>query len=70
MSFARPIASLTMAPIATQTVTQPSDVFANTFGNYKEQAAGAKSFNKKLEEEGDGTHPAVYSIFHPSYSLH
>ena len=57
-----------MAPIATQTATQPSNVLPNSFGNYKEQAAGAKSFNKKLEEEGDATHPAA-SVYHLSPTI-
>lgn len=50
-----------MAPIATSTHPSPPDAPAvavpKNFGNYKEQAAGAKAFNKKLEEEGDVDRP-------------
>ena len=48
-----------MAPSAVS-VESPSPTSkpetARTFGNYKEQAAGAKAYNKKLEEEGDAHH--------------
>lgn len=56
-----------MAPSAVSIEPSPSISPAilngKDFGNYKEQAAGAKTFNKKLEEEGDADHaPAkVYS---------
>lgn len=48
-----------MAPIATQTPLSQVEavVVPEHFGNYKEQAAGAKTFNKKLEEEGDVDRP-------------
>lgn len=36
-----------------------------TFGNYKEQASGAQSYNKKLEEEGDANRPKA-NVFRPS----
>lgn len=48
-----------MAPIATQTPLSQEEavVIPKHFGSYKEQAAGAKTFNKKLEEEGDIDRP-------------
>ena len=50
-----------MAPSAIP-VTSPSEIapalaVGRTIGNYKEQAAGAKSYNKRLEEEGDAERP-------------
>lgn len=48
-----------MAPSAvtvTETAPASKPAISRTFGNYKEQAAGAKAYNKKLEEEGDGHH--------------
>ena len=56
-----------MAPTATSTVTEPRAFEAiadkTTFGSYKEQTAGARSYNKQLEEEGDEKNPRakVYS---------
>ncbi|KAL8799517.1 MAG: hypothetical protein Q9182_005826 [Xanthomendoza sp. 2 TL-2023] len=44
-----------MAPSAIA-VTPPTAEVGRTFGNYKEQAAGARAYNKKLEEEGDAHH--------------
>ncbi|KAL8919735.1 MAG: hypothetical protein Q9208_006601 [Pyrenodesmia sp. 3 TL-2023] len=39
-----------------------------TFGNYKEQAAGAQAYNKKLEEEGDALHArANYLNYLPAW---
>ena len=35
----------------------PTFSIVKTFGNYKEQASGAKAYNRKLEEEGDAEHP-------------
>ncbi|KAL8722093.1 MAG: hypothetical protein Q9225_001337 [Loekoesia sp. 1 TL-2023] len=55
-----------MAPIATPTPPSPpatpSIVNGKDFGNYKEQAAGAKSFNKRLEEEGNEKHAKATHI--------
>ncbi|KAI4193498.1 MAG: hypothetical protein LQ350_008286 [Teloschistes chrysophthalmus] len=53
-----------MAPIATQTPLSREEavVVLKHFGNYKEQAAGAKTFNRKLEEEGDIDHPRANYI--------
>ena len=53
-----------MAPSAIP-VTSPSEIgeivsalaVGRTIGNYKEQAAGAKAYNKRLEEEGDADRP-------------
>ncbi|KAI4194323.1 MAG: hypothetical protein LQ350_007838 [Teloschistes chrysophthalmus] len=40
-----------------------------TFGNYKEQAAGAQAYNKKLEEEGDAHHArANYLKYLPGWN--
>ncbi|KAL8781840.1 MAG: hypothetical protein Q9213_005842 [Squamulea squamosa] len=39
-----------------------------TFGNYKEQAAGAQAYNRKLEEEGDAHHAkANYLNYLPAW---
>lgn len=50
-----------MSQVATSTITSPpappDGGVWKTLGNYKEQAAGAKAYNKKLEEEGDADHP-------------
>ncbi|KAL8711941.1 MAG: hypothetical protein Q9220_003637 [cf. Caloplaca sp. 1 TL-2023] len=49
-----------MAPIAIPVQpsppASPAIAIGKDFGNYKEQAAGAKAFNRKLEEEGDEKH--------------
>lgn len=48
-----------MAPSAitvTLSTTASKPAVGRTFGNYKEQAAGAQAYNKKLEEEGDAHH--------------
>ena len=51
-----------MAPVAVP-VEQPSTAapasngVQKTFGNYKDQAPGAQTYNRKLEEEGDETRP-------------
>ena len=53
-----------MAPIATPSAASPqAPPVQKTFGNYKEQASGAKAYNKKLEEEGDADHPKA-NVFH------
>ena len=41
----------------------PEITVVKTFGNYKEQAAGAKAYNKTLEEEGDANHPKANVVF-------
>ena len=50
-----------MASAATLTVTTPPDTatiaIPKSFGNYKEQAGGAQSYNKELEEHGDVDRP-------------
>ena len=50
-----------MASAATYTVTAPlgtaTIAIPKNFGNYKEQASGAQSYNKELEEHGDANHP-------------
>ena len=50
-----------MAPVATPNIpsppSSPAVAVGKNFGNYKEQAAGAKVYNKKVEEEGDDDHP-------------
>ena len=46
-----------MAPSAVPVATSERVTVGRTFGNYKEQAAGAQSYNRKLEEEGDADHP-------------
>lgn len=55
-----------MTSTATSTVTTPLDkatiAVPKFFGNYKEQAAGAQSYNKELEEHGDGDHPKANVI--------
>ncbi|KAL9605332.1 MAG: hypothetical protein Q9179_001460 [Wetmoreana sp. 5 TL-2023] len=61
-----------MAPTATQTQLLPPDlpaaVIPKQFGNYKEQAAGAKSYNTKLEEEGNADRPrANYVNYLPAW---
>ncbi|KAL8655957.1 MAG: hypothetical protein Q9210_000554 [Variospora velana] len=60
-----------MAPSATELTLSPAVAKAEvgrTFGNYKEQAAGAKGYNKKLEEEGDSHHGrANYLSYLPSW---
>lgn len=50
-----------MAPIATtpdlsQSKAAPGTV-RKSFGDYKEQAAGAQTYDRKLEEEGDIDRP-------------
>lgn len=40
----------------------PTIAVVKTFGNYKEQASGAKAYNQKLEEEGDAEHPKAKVI--------
>ncbi|KAI4276298.1 MAG: hypothetical protein L6R35_006222 [Caloplaca aegaea] len=48
-----------MAPSATELTLSPAVTKAEvgrTFGNYKEQAAGAKGYNKRLEEKGNSHH--------------
>ena len=44
-------------PATTPSDISPALVVGRTIGNYKEQAAGAKTYNKKLEEEGDAERP-------------
>lgn len=61
-----------MAPSAVSIEPSPSISPAilngKDFGNYKEQAAGAKTFNKKLEEEGDADHaPAKHLNYLPAW---
>ena len=55
-----------MASTATSTVTTPPDTatiaIPKNFGNYKEQAAGAQSYNKELEEYGGVDHPKANVI--------
>ena len=55
-----------MTSAATLTVTTPPGTatvaIPKTFGNYKEQAAGAQSYNKELEEHGDADHPKAKVI--------
>ena len=50
-----------MAPSAVLATTaseiSPALAVGKTFANYKEQAAGAKTYNKRLEEEGDAERP-------------
>ena len=59
-----------MTSTATSTVTKPLDKATITvpkfFGNYKEQAAGAQSYNKALEEHGDVDHPKA-KVYLPCY---
>ena len=56
-----------MASSATSTIllspVVPEIAVVKTFGNYKEQASGAKSYNKTLEEEGDSNHPKANVIY-------
>ena len=52
--------SIVTTPPGTATIAIPK-----TFGNYKEQAAGAQSYNKELEEHGDVKHPKANVIFAP-----
>ena len=55
-----------MTSAATLTVTTPPGAtiaIPKSFGNYKEQAAGAQSYNKELEEHGDGHHSKAKVIF-------
>ena len=56
-----------MASAATYTVTAPPGTatiaIPKSFGNYKEQASGAQSYNKELEEYGDADHPKAKVIF-------
>ena len=56
-----------MASAATYTVTAPPGTatiaIPKNFGNYKEQASGAQSYNKELEEHGDADHPKAKVIF-------
>ena len=56
-----------MASSATSTIllspVVPEIAVVKTFGNYKEQAAGAKAYNKTLEEEGDANHPKANVIY-------
>ena len=56
-----------MASAATYTVTAPPGTatiaIPKNFGNYKEQASGAQSYNKDLEEHGDADHPKAKVIF-------
>ena len=60
-----------MAPIATPVEkSQPAVTVSKTFGNYKDQAPGAKNYNKKLEEEGDADHPAAKVPFALLYDSH
>ncbi|KAI4275269.1 MAG: hypothetical protein L6R38_005907 [Xanthoria sp. 2 TBL-2021] len=61
-----------MAPSAitvTQLATASKPAVGRTFGNYKEQAAGAQAYNKKLEEEGDAHHAkANYLNYLPAWN--
>lgn len=56
-----------MTSAATLTVTTPPGpatiAIPKSFGNYKEQAAGAQSYNKELEEHGDVHHSKAKVIF-------
>ena len=64
-----------MAQVGTVTIestpagSQPVAAW-KTFGNYKEQAAGAKTYNKKLEEEGDAHHPKADVFYGLLYDGH
>lgn len=55
-----------MTSTVTSTVTTPPDTatiaIPKSFGNYKEQAAGAQNYNKDLEEHGDVDHPKANVI--------
>ena len=44
-------------PVTTPSEIAPALAMGRTIGNYKEQAAGAKTYNQKLEEEGDAERP-------------
>ncbi|MCJ1457121.1 hypothetical protein MMC28_007487 [Mycoblastus sanguinarius] len=62
-----------MAPIATRNPDSPTQApvvpVKKGTGDYKEQAAGAQAYNKKLEEEGDERHPkANYSNYLPVWN--
>ena len=56
-----------MTSAATLTVTTPPGTatiaIPKSFGNYKEQAGGAQSYNKELEEHGDVDRPKAKVIF-------
>lgn len=58
-----------MASSATSTTllspTVPEIAVVKTFGNYKEQASGAKAYNQTLEEEGDANHPKANVVHDP-----
>ena len=43
----------------------PEIEVVKTFGNYKEQASGAKTYNKTLEEDGDANHPKANVVYGP-----
>ncbi|KAL8728910.1 MAG: hypothetical protein Q9166_005077 [cf. Caloplaca sp. 2 TL-2023] len=54
-------------PITPSSPTSKPEV-GRTFGNYKEQAAGAQAYNRKLEEEGDAHHAkANYLNYLPAW---
>lgn len=62
-----------MATTATSTIlaspAPPTIGIVKTFGNYKEQASGAKAYNQRLEEEGDAEHPkAKHTEYLPTWN--
>ena len=63
----------TMAPIATRNPDSPTQApvvpVKKGTGDYKEQAAGAQAYNKKLEEEGDERHPKANVVALNPHSL-
>ena len=52
----------TTSQTITSTVASPVVKIRHALGDYKEQAAGAKTYNKKLEEEGDANRPKANVI--------